>query len=204
MVPPHAGHSLVNFSGNVTRQADGEIKAWAFPRFVTVGGPVVEQVYATAKSDLCIHHTELAVQTTPTPGQQHPPTLCRVKYMHLNARGRESVIPRLWKHARANAIDCHPHRHTTPCCTLQRLRDGDYATAKIKDIGLEQQLRLRHVNGVHEGRKVGLSARQQLPRRGRCRLHAATSSATRGRWSDMRAQALLRGTYKVLQCHPRV
>ena len=87
---------------------------------------------------------------------------------------------------------------------LGHLRTG---VREIKDIGLELDVRQRHIHGLDEGRKELLRALEQpylvvLGKVGGLG-HQSLNSAIRGKWSDMRHQMRPRGTCRPSGVRPR-
>ena len=110
------------------------------------------------------------------------------------------------------------HRHTALRGVDQRVCDAAAgATFVVKDVGGQPDLVLRCGDGAAHRREERVTALQQahlvaadVARRGRqgqdvavVAVHDKSSSATSGRWSDIRAQLIPRGTMVERQSRPR-
>ena len=213
---PQAGHGVVHVGHQGARGAHREVEARLFERAVVRVEIIVEQVDATAKGHRAVDHADLAVQAPPAFGQQQAPALRRIEHAPVHASGLPALLPFDLDVTGAHAIEHHAHRHAARGGVGQGLRDRDHRTCDLEDVGFEHHLGARAGDGVDQRGEEGFAALEQRqlmvgaqrtgvhsPIIGE-RRHSSASSATSGKWSDMRAQAAPRGTEVDRQRRPRV
>ncbi len=206
--PPELLHGL----GHVEHQWTGHAQRKVQPRCVQLAQRnvvlVVDDVDATAKSHCAIDHAELAVQASPATGQQQAEAPQRGIDVPMHSRLVKPLLPGLGHHRRAHAVDHQSHHHATSGCAFQRFGHAERRAGELEDVGFQVHHTARSIHGVHQGREeLGAALQQQqLMTTSQGSAHCAraaqqlvggfhnSSSAIRGRWSDIRDQARPWGT----------
>ncbi len=96
---------------------------------------VIQDIDAAAKSQTLIHHTQLAMHTSPTAWQPKPWAHRWGKHMHLHASLSHPRGPGHWQLSRAHTVDHHAYVHTALSCAHQRKRHIGPRAFKTKYVG---------------------------------------------------------------------
>ena len=208
-------------------QLDREVQPRRLGPAVVQVVAVFDDVDAADEGRALVHDTQFLMQPAQLPGlQPGPPAVERAEHLQPHAAAGQPRTQRGQRRQRAEAVDDQVHLHAAAVGVEQRVGDAAAGAVVVEDVGRQPDLAPRRGDGFAHAREQLVAALQQVDSVGadeaRCRhtqtgpqgciprMHraplqhqAGSSSATSGRWSDMRAQAMPRGTIIVLHRRPR-
>ena len=123
---------------------------------------VVEDVDAAAERDALVDHAQLAMQPAPARRPQHAELADGREHPPVHACLDEALAPRGRNRAAAETVHDHAHVDAPARSALQRPRHLVAGAGEIEDVGLEQHLALRAIDGGDQGGKEAAAAFQQL------------------------------------------
>ena len=210
-------------------QAHREVEARRLAPAVALIEAVVDQVDAADEADRAVDQAQLEVRAAQLAGlDPAPPSVQGAEHGQLRADRGKACLQWAERLQRAEAVDHDVQLHAARRRGAQRIEHRLRRGIVVEDVAGEPDV----VPGVldrraHRREQLGAAAQQLDPVAAaeqraalRCMLafgraggrpdgyqlprHAAISSATIGRWSDMRAQLLPRGTKVDTQRRPRM
>ncbi len=177
---------------------------------------VVDDVDAADEGHPLVAHAQLLVQAAQLARlQPRVPAVERAEHLQPHAAAGEHLAQAGQRGDAAEAVHHHVHAHAARRRAIERLGNGAGRGIVVEDVGGQPDLAGGGIDGLAHARekarrrppaaRPGCRRRSAAPvrwsscagGRGRRRARRAqpgSSSATSGRWSDMRAQAVPRGT----------
>ncbi len=226
--PDRAGRLLHRLHHRAA-QGHGEVQPRRVGGPVVEIDAVIDDVDAADKGLHAIHHAKLLMQPAQLPGlQPAPPAVDGAEHRQRHLRPLQLLAQPIEAGLGTETVHHHAHAHTARGSGAQLLDQHSAGRIVMKDVGGQPDFMARGGNGRGLGRKelvataqqAHLVAAEELGQAGRVpvdqrlgvRFDAqpvahgspSSSSATSGRWSDMRTQAPPRGTCMPTQCMPRM
>jgi hypothetical protein len=220
---PHRARGLRHRCHHRPAQPDREVQPRLGAAAVVQVDAVVDQVDAADEGALFVDGQQLLVQAAQLPGLQvSGPAVERAEHGERDAAALEPRTQHRQAGLGAEAVDHHAHAHAATRGGHQRIDHRARGLVVVEDVGREPDLVARRADRPSHRRKQFVAAGQQRDlvaagqhryalgtpfvrrRRREQRLHARSNSATSGRWSDMRAHAVPRGTCVRRQRNERV
>jgi hypothetical protein len=213
----HGARRLRHLRHHRALHGHGKVQPGAVRPAVVQVVAVVDEVDAANEALFTIDHAQLLVQPAQLARvQQSPPPIQRPEHHQLHASGIQPAAQGRQRGHAAEAVDHHTHLHAAPGGVGQGPGHGLGSRVVMEDVGGQPHAVAGSGDGRAHGGEQRVAAGQQLHPvatgelgrgggTGGRRVHQSSRSSTSsGKWSDMRAQPLLRGTVAETQARPRV